>query len=155
MSSSSRASLLATYFATLFIFWAFIFFIGGAAAAEQLAPEQYESLRYRHIGPVGNRVSSVAGVPGDRMIYFVGAASGGIWKTTDGGINWEPVFDDQPVHSIGSLAVAPSDRTSFGRAPAKHSSVRTCPSETESGGPPTRAPIGSTWDSRVRGALGA
>ncbi|WP_419942576.1 WD40/YVTN/BNR-like repeat-containing protein [Candidatus Palauibacter sp.] len=78
-------------------------------AAQQLTPEQYEGLRARHIGPVGNRVSSVAGVPGDRNTYFAGAATGGIWKTDDAGLHWRPVFDDQPVHAIGALAVAPSD----------------------------------------------
>lgn len=68
-----------------------------------------EQLQYRHIGPVGNRLNSVTGVPGDPLTYYVGAASGGIWKTTDGGIHWDPVFDDQPVHSMGSLALAESD----------------------------------------------
>jgi photosystem II stability/assembly factor-like uncharacterized protein len=66
-------------------------------------------LRYRYIGPVGNRVSSVAGVPGDPNVYYAGAASGGIWKTTDGGIHWSPIFDAQDVSSIGALAVAPSN----------------------------------------------
>ena len=78
-------------------------------AAQQITPAQYEGLRARHIGPIGNRVSSVAGVPGDRTTYYAGAATGGIWKTTDAGIHWRPVFDDQPVHAIGALAVAPSD----------------------------------------------
>ncbi|HET9984263.1 MAG TPA: hypothetical protein VFQ38_11775, partial [Longimicrobiales bacterium] len=73
------------------------------------AADAYTALRYRHIGPVGNRVSAVAGVPGDPNVYYAGAASGGIWKTTDAGIHWAPVFDDQPVQSIGALAVAPSD----------------------------------------------
>ena len=77
--------------------------------AQQVSVEQYEGLRFRHIGPVGNRVTSVAGVPGDRTTYYAGAASGGIWKTEDAGLHWAPVFDDQPVHSIGALAVAPSD----------------------------------------------
>src|SRR5437762_1611038 len=66
-------------------------------------------LRYRYIGPVGNRVSSVAGIPGDPNVYYAGAASGGIWKTTDGGIHWAPIFDSQDVSSIGALAVAPSN----------------------------------------------
>jgi photosystem II stability/assembly factor-like uncharacterized protein len=70
---------------------------------------QLKQLKYRHIGPLGNRVISVAGIPGDLLTYYVGAASGGIWKTMDGGVNWKPVLDDKPVHSIGSLAVAPSD----------------------------------------------
>ena len=77
--------------------------------AQQVSVEQYEGLRFRHIGPVGNRITSVAGVPGDRTTYYAGAASGGIWKTEDAGLHWAPVFDDQPVHSIGALAVAPSD----------------------------------------------
>ncbi len=69
----------------------------------------FRQLRYRYIGPVGNRLTSAAGVPGDPSTYYVGAASGGVWKTTDGGVSWEPLFDEQPVQSIGSLAVAPSD----------------------------------------------
>jgi photosystem II stability/assembly factor-like uncharacterized protein len=72
-------------------------------------PSLYGQLRYRHIGPVGNRITSVHGVPGDPNIYYVGAASGGVWKTTDGGVNWSPIFDDQPVQSIGSIAIAPSN----------------------------------------------
>ena len=67
------------------------------------------SLRWRYIGPTGNRVTTVAGIPGEPNIYYVGAASGGIWKTIDGGVHWEPIFDGQPVSSIGQLAVAPSD----------------------------------------------
>ena len=67
------------------------------------------ALRYRYIGPVGNRLTSVVGVPGQPNIYYVGAASGGIFKTIDGGVHWDPIFDDQPVSSIGSLAIAPSD----------------------------------------------
>src|SRR5689334_5061600 len=66
-------------------------------------------LRWRYVGPIGNRVSSVAGVPGDPNVYYAGAASGGIWKTTDGGIHWAPIFDAQDVSSIGALAVAASN----------------------------------------------
>ena len=80
-----------------------------AAAAPAIDTAAYAQLHFRHIGPEGNRVSAVAGVIGDPATYYAGAASGGIWKTTDGGIHWEPVFDDQPVSSIGALAVAPSD----------------------------------------------
>jgi photosystem II stability/assembly factor-like uncharacterized protein len=78
-------------------------------AEPQIAVNAYAQLRWRHIGPVGNRVSAVAGVSGDANTYYAGAASGGIWKTTDGGVHWEPVFDDQQVQSIGSLAVAAAD----------------------------------------------
>src|SRR3954464_6923608 len=81
---------------------------------KEVSPEKvdtavYQRLRYRYIGPEGNRVTSVAGVPGDPNIYYAGAASGGLWKSVDGGIHWTPVFDAQPVSSVGALAVAPSD----------------------------------------------
>jgi photosystem II stability/assembly factor-like uncharacterized protein len=79
------------------------------SGAPRPAPESYSQLKWRYIGPTGNRVTSVAGVPGDPLVYYAGAASGGIWKTIDGGIHWQPVFDDQPVSSLGALAVAPSD----------------------------------------------
>jgi photosystem II stability/assembly factor-like uncharacterized protein len=67
------------------------------------------ALHYRFIGPEGNRTDAIAGVKGDPNIYYVGAASGGVWKTTDAGAHWDPIFDSQPVSSIGAIAVAPSD----------------------------------------------
>jgi photosystem II stability/assembly factor-like uncharacterized protein len=87
------------------------FFLGllPESEAQESNRDVLGALRYRHIGPVGNRLTSVVGIPGDSNIYYVGAASGGVWKTTDGGIHWEPIFDGQPVSSIGSLAIAPSD----------------------------------------------
>jgi len=69
----------------------------------------YDELEFRHIGPQGNRVIAVIGEPGNPNVYYVGAASGGVWKSTDGGHRWTPVFDDQPASSIGALALAPSD----------------------------------------------
>ncbi len=83
--------------------------IPGATAAQEISPDLYQQLQYRHIGPIGNRVSAVIGIPGDPLTYYAGAASGGVWKTEDGGTFWEPIFDGQPVHSIGALTVAPSD----------------------------------------------
>ena len=80
-----------------------------ALAPPTVDPLLTAGLRYRYIGPVGNRVASVAGVPGDFNTYYAGAASGGIWKTVDAGIHFTPVFDDQDVSSIGALAVAPSN----------------------------------------------
>ena len=67
------------------------------------------NLKWRHVGPEGNRVTSVTGVIGDRTTYYAGAASGGLWKTGDGGVTWAPIFEDQPVSSIGTVSVAPSD----------------------------------------------
>jgi photosystem II stability/assembly factor-like uncharacterized protein len=83
--------------------------LGTIAALRAQAPDAYAQLKFRYIGPVGNRIIAVAGVPGDVNVYYAGAASGGLFKTTDGGAHWDAVFDDQTVSSIGSLAVAASD----------------------------------------------
>ncbi len=80
------------------------------AADETKSPPQFEHLKYRSIGPyTGGRVARVTGVPGDPYTYYAATAAGGVWKSEDGGISFKPVFDDQPIHSIGSIAVAPSD----------------------------------------------
>ena len=78
---------------------------GGPAADQPV-----EGLRFRYMGPPSaGRIAAVAGIPGDTKTYYAGAASGGVWKTTDGGQTFEPIFDDQPVQAIGALAVAPSN----------------------------------------------
>jgi photosystem II stability/assembly factor-like uncharacterized protein len=79
------------------------------AYTQTISPDVYRVLRYRYIGPPGNRTSAVVGVPGDLLVYYIGAASGGIWKSADAGEHWEPIFDDQKVQSIGAIAIAPSD----------------------------------------------
>ena len=78
-------------------------------AQSRLTAEVLDSLTWRNIGPEGNRFSAVVSIPGNTRIYYAGAASGGIYKTTDGGVHWSAIFDAQPVQSIGSLAVAESD----------------------------------------------
>ncbi len=77
---------------------------------QNISPGLYDGLTYRHIGPVGNRIAAVAGVSGDPLTYYVGAASGGIWKSEDGGEYWAPVFEGQPDHAVGALAVAQTFR---------------------------------------------
>ncbi|MBV8205318.1 MAG: glycosyl hydrolase [Acidobacteria bacterium] len=70
----------------------------------------YSAMRWRLIGPFrGGRVLAVEGVAGDPLTYYFGGAAGGVWKTTDGGLNWMPLFDSQDMQSIGAIAVAPSD----------------------------------------------
>lgn len=67
-------------------------------------------LTFRFLGPAaGNRIASVASVPGDPKTIYAGAASGGVWKSTDGGGRFVPVFDKMPVQAIGALAVSPSN----------------------------------------------
>jgi photosystem II stability/assembly factor-like uncharacterized protein len=80
----------------------------GGGAANDGGPNGLGALHFRPVGPEGNRVASITGVPGDRMTVYIGAADGGIWKTSDAGINWTPIFDDKDVSAIGALAVAPS-----------------------------------------------
>lgn len=95
-----------------FIFLVFTYLLANGTSnvfAQELSPEVYSSLKYRHVGPAGNRVIAIAGLPGNEQVVYAGAASGGIWKSIDGGLNWQPVFDDQDVSSIGALAIAPSD----------------------------------------------
>ena len=88
-----------------------VFSLNGISALSQsVPPEVFSGLKYRLIGPFrGGRVAAVAGVPGDATTSYFGAVDGGVWKTTDAGMVWSPIFDDQPVASIGALAVASSD----------------------------------------------
>ncbi|MCI0683152.1 MAG: hypothetical protein L0Y71_13705 [Gemmataceae bacterium] len=100
--------------------FAFVAFVGIAAACTALAggdgkdakddKSPFKNLKYRSIGPAaGGRVSRACGVPGDPMIYYAATASGGVWKSSDGGLTWKSIFDDQPTSSIGAIAVAASD----------------------------------------------
>jgi photosystem II stability/assembly factor-like uncharacterized protein len=86
---------------------------GRTAPPPAAAPtaDSLNNIRFRNIGPsiAGGRVAAVAGVPGQPQIYYVGAAGGGVWKTTDGGDSWDAIFADQPTSSIGAIALAPSN----------------------------------------------
>src|SRR5256886_17477794 len=82
----------------------------GPARAQTIPPSAYGALRWRLIGPHrGGRVLAVAGVPGDPATFYFGAVDGGVWRTRNAGVTWEPLFDDEPIASIGALALAPSD----------------------------------------------
>ena len=85
------------------------FLCSNLSFSQTLSNDNLKEMEFRHVGPIGNRVTTVAGIPNDPMTYYVGAASGGVWKTIDGGLNWSPIFDNQEVHSIGAISVAPSD----------------------------------------------
>src|SRR5580765_6263082 len=73
-------------------------------------PALFKELRWRNIGPFrGGRTKAVDGIPSQPNVFYVGAVNGGVWKTTDAGRTWTPIFDSQPTGSIGAIAIAPSD----------------------------------------------
>ncbi|HEY3581463.1 MAG TPA: hypothetical protein VGK82_12995 [Pyrinomonadaceae bacterium] len=73
--------------------------------------EAFSRLEWRSIGPanMGGRIADVEGVPGDPNVVYVASASGGLWKTTNGGVTWKPIFERQGTMSIGDIALAPSN----------------------------------------------
>jgi photosystem II stability/assembly factor-like uncharacterized protein len=82
-----------------------------ASAAEEKPPTPFDHLEFRAIGPVNmsGRVADVEGIPGNPNVVYVGAASGGVWKTTNGGLTFAPIFDDQPIASIGDIGISRSN----------------------------------------------
>jgi photosystem II stability/assembly factor-like uncharacterized protein len=82
----------------------------GGLRGQQLDGNLFKAMKWRLIGPFrGGRVLAVTGVPGEPNIYYFGAVSGGVWRTTNGGLTWAPLFDHDAVSSIGAIAVAESD----------------------------------------------
>jgi photosystem II stability/assembly factor-like uncharacterized protein len=79
--------------------------------APQNATDKFKNLEFREIGPavMGGRIDDFAAVESNPNIVYVGTASGGVWKTTNNGTTWEPVFDKEGVSTIGDIAIAPSD----------------------------------------------
>jgi photosystem II stability/assembly factor-like uncharacterized protein len=81
-----------------------------APAANAFDEKLFKGMQWRQIGPFrGGRALSIEGIAGEPNTYYFGAVAGGVWKTTDGGANWAPVFDKADISSIGALAVAASD----------------------------------------------
>src|SRR5687768_3931968 len=73
-------------------------------------PALFRGLSYRSVGPSrGGRVTTVTGVPSQPRTFYMGVASGGLFKTTDNGVTWTPITEQVPVGSMGSIAVADSD----------------------------------------------
>ena len=79
-------------------------------AAQEMDPSLFSGMHWRLIGPFrGGRAVAVTGVPGKPDVFYFGAVGGGVWKSTNAGLVWDPVFDSEHIASIGAIAVAPSD----------------------------------------------
>src|SRR5216110_568564 len=89
---------------------AMVLFALAGIRAQEVNPSAFSDLRWRSIGPPrSGYVSAPAGVPGDPTTYYVGTPEGGVWKTTNAGTTWTPIFDEVRIASVGAVAVAPSD----------------------------------------------
>ena len=83
---------------------------GAGALAQSYSPGLFSQLSWRPIGPLrGGRGRAVAGVPSQPNIFYIGTDDGGVWKSTDYGNSWYPIFDEEPTSSIGAIAVSVSD----------------------------------------------
>src|SRR5437016_12593332 len=92
------------------VLWSAGFAMAVIDRAQQIPESLYSEMEWRMIGPFrAGKVNAVAGVPGNPGVYYFGANGGGVWKTTDGGTVWKPIFDAETVASSGARALAPSN----------------------------------------------
>src|SRR5574340_831533 len=84
--------------------------LAAAAQSQTFSPALFSDMQWRPIGPLrGGRGRAVAGVPSQPNVFYIGNDDGGVWKSTDYGNSWQPIFDKEPTSSIGALAVSVSD----------------------------------------------
>jgi len=106
MPIRSRFLACLLLFAALAPTWSVV----AGSVAPGLDPKTLAGMKWRQIGPFrGGRVVAVSGVPGDPATWYFGGVAGGVWKSTDAGSSWQPMFDEQKISSIGAIAVADAD----------------------------------------------
>src|ERR1700738_1138646 len=119
MSKTLRASLLSSFVAAILVFIVAGISVNGqrrqsptTPASTQSQADSLKALQWRQIGPFrGGRSTAVAGVASQAMVFYFGGTGGGVWKTTDGGINWEPITDGSVfgTGSVGAIGLSDSD----------------------------------------------
>jgi photosystem II stability/assembly factor-like uncharacterized protein len=119
---------------------------------QEVDPELLSGLSYRFIGPDGNRVISVMGEPGNPLVMYAGAASGGLFKSADGGVRWQPIFDDQEASSVSALAMAPSDFNQIWAGTGETFLIR--PAHAMGDGIYKSTDAGATWEHMGLGETG-
>jgi photosystem II stability/assembly factor-like uncharacterized protein len=82
-------------------------FLSFSAHSQQVDMDLFKSMKIRNIGPAGmsGRITAIDAIDADPTTIYAGSASGGLWKSTSGGITWDPIFDDQKIHSIGAISI--------------------------------------------------
>ena len=90
----------------LFTLWLMLL-LGTAVIAQEVDMDLFKSMKTRNVGPAGmsGRITAIDAVDDNPSIIYAGSASGGLWKSTSGGVHWEPIFDEQVVHSIGAISI--------------------------------------------------
>ena len=108
-----KNSTFALFALTIFSFFAVSDTLAQTGNKDALA-EAVNGLRLRGIGPavMGGRIADIAVSPGEPSTWYVAVGSGGLWKTTNSGTTWQPVFDDQPSYSIGTVTIDPNNSQS-------------------------------------------
>src|SRR6266550_616711 len=107
--SDARPKVLRAWAITAFLIGGALLMLAPVVVAQSCDPT-FCGLRWRMIGPFrAGRVNAVSGVVGQPETFYFGSVGGGVWKTTNAGRAWAPVFDSQPIASIGAIAVAASN----------------------------------------------